>query len=129
MFDLAPYNVTSLTGWLGPVKRVAALTATAIPERQVEGQAVRVQTEDNAHVLLDFGSGTLAVITASFTIQQYRCPAVELYGSEGTLQLMGDDWDPEGYELLLNKTGVWEIHKETDPGWNQEKVRETVKPH
>jgi len=117
LFDLAPYNVTSLTGLLGPAKRVTSLTSTAIPKRWVDGQEVSVHIEDNAHLLIDFGEGTLAVITAGFTMQQYHCPAFELYGSLGTLQMMGDDWDPEGYEIYLNEVGAWQIYKETDPAW------------
>jgi predicted dehydrogenase len=31
--------------------------------------------------------------------------------------MMGDDWDPEGYELWLNDVGAWQIHGETDPAW------------
>jgi predicted dehydrogenase len=31
IFDLAVYNLTTLTGWLGPVKRVSAMIGTAIP--------------------------------------------------------------------------------------------------
>ena len=37
------------------------------------------------------------------TIQQYRGPGVELYGTTGTIQLLGDDWDPEGYEVWQNE--------------------------
>ena len=33
------------------------------------------------------------------------------------LQLLGDDWAPEGYELWRNGHGAWEIHAETDPAW------------
>lgn len=117
LFDLAPYNITSLTGWLGPVRRVLAMTGTAIPERLIEGQTISVKIEDNAHVLLDFGESCFAVVTAAFTMQQYRSPAIELYGSLGTIQMMGDDWDPDGYELWLNQVGAWQVFKETDPGW------------
>ncbi|MCK6626214.1 MAG: Gfo/Idh/MocA family oxidoreductase [Anaerolineae bacterium] len=117
LFDLGVYNVTSLTGLLGPVKRVMAMTGVAIPERLVEGQMMRVEAEDNAHVLLDFGESVFAVVTTGFTIQKYRCPAIELYGSAGTMQMMGDDWDPEGYELWQNEVGAWQIFEETDPAW------------
>jgi predicted dehydrogenase len=117
LFDLGVYNVTSLTALLGPVRRVTAMTGVAIPERVVEGEPMRVEAEDNAHVLLDFGDSVFAVVTTGFTIQQYRCPAIELYGSTGTLQMMGDDWDPNGYELWQNEVGAWQIFGETDPGW------------
>lgn len=36
LFDLGVYNVTSLTAWLGPTKRVMAMTGVAIPERVVD---------------------------------------------------------------------------------------------
>jgi len=117
IFDLAPYSLTSLTGLLGPVQRVMAMTGTAIPERSVDGETVRVSIEDNAHLLLDFGESVFAVVTAAFTMQQYRSPGLELYGSQGVLQLNGDDWHPEGYELWLNEVGAWQVYKETDPGW------------
>jgi predicted dehydrogenase len=117
LFDLAPYNLTSLTGLLGPARRVIAMTGTAIAERVVDGEAVHVSIEDNTHVLVDFGENVFAVVTAAFTMQQYRTPALELYGTGGTLQMLGDDWHPEGYELWLNEVGAWQVYKETDPGW------------
>jgi len=48
LFDLGVYNVVSLTGLLGPAKRVTAMTATARPERVVDGEPMRVETEDSA---------------------------------------------------------------------------------
>lgn len=117
LFDLGVYNVTSLTGLLGPAKRVTALTGVAIPEREVEGARIQVEAEDNAHVLIDFGASVFAVVTTGFTIQQYRCPAIELYGSRGTLQMLGDDWSPQGYELWRNEVGAWQLFKESAPTW------------
>jgi predicted dehydrogenase len=117
MFDLGVYNVVSLTGLIGPARRVTGLVGTAIPERVVDGELMRVEADDNAHICIDFGNAVYAVVTTGFTIQQYRCPAIELYGSEGTIQMMGDDWDPDGYELWQNKVGAWQIFGETNPGW------------
>ena len=117
LFDLGVYNVTSLCGFFGPARRVTAMTGVAIPERVVEGEAIRVRAEDNAHVLLDFGDARFAVVTTGFTMQKYRSPAIELYGTHGTIQLLGDDWAPEGFELWRNDMGAWELHEETDPAW------------
>ncbi|HNB52518.1 MAG TPA: Gfo/Idh/MocA family oxidoreductase [Anaerolineales bacterium] len=117
LFDLGVYNVTSLTGILGPAKRVMAMTGITQPDRIVEGEHMVIEAEDNAQVLLDFGNSTFAVITTGFSIQQYRCPAIELYGTKGTIQMMGDDWDPEGYELWLNEVGAWQVYGEPDPAW------------
>jgi predicted dehydrogenase len=117
LFDLGVYNVTSLTGFLGPVKRVMAMTGVAQPDRLVEGARMKIEAEDNAHVLMDFGDSVFAVVTTGFTIQRYRTPAIELYGTTGTLQMMGDDWDPDGYELWQNDVGAWQVFDETNPGW------------
>jgi len=127
LFDLGVYNVTSLCGFFGPARRVTAMTGVAIPERIVGGEPVRVRAEDNAHVLIDFGDARFAVVTTGFTMQRYRSPCLELYGTHGVLQMLGDDWAPEGYELWRNTqrtssagTGdaaAWELHPEPDPAW------------
>jgi predicted dehydrogenase len=117
LFDVAIYNITSLTGLLGPVRRVVAMAGVAIGERQVGETAVHVQAEDNAQVLLDFGGATFGVVTTGFTMQQYRSPAIELYGSGGTLQMLGDDWAPQGHEVWRPSVGAWRYYKDLDPAW------------
>ncbi|MBL9138150.1 MAG: Gfo/Idh/MocA family oxidoreductase [Verrucomicrobiales bacterium] len=117
LFDLGVYNLTTLTGWLGPARRVTAMSGVAIPQRLVRGTPTAVESEDNVQVILDFGDGCLVTVFAGFTVQQYRGPGIELYGTEGTLNLLGDDWDPDGYELWRNAAGCWELHKETHPEW------------
>lgn len=117
LFDLGVYNVTSLCGLFGPARRVTAMTGVAIPERVVAGERVRVQAEDTAHVLLDFGDARFAVVTTGFTMPRYRSPAIEVYGTEGVVQLLGDDWAPAGFELWRNDVGAWELHDETHPTW------------
>jgi predicted dehydrogenase len=117
IFDLAVYNITSLTGILGPVKRVMAMTGTAIPVRTVKGESIEVSIEDNAQIMMDFGDSVFATVTTGFTMQKYRSPAIELYGTTGTLQILGDDWAPEGYELWKNEVGAWQYYYETDPRW------------
>src|SRR5688572_22552633 len=112
LFDLAIYNLLSLCGFMGPVRRVCALVGTAIPRRMAEGVEIDVQSDDNAQVLLDFGDSRFACITTGFTMQKYRSPAVELYGTEGVLQLLGDDWAPQGFERWTREREVWELHEE-----------------
>lgn len=118
LFDLGIYSVTTLTGLLGPARQVMAMTGIAIPERVIHGRTIQVEAEDNAQVLLDFGHGASAVITTGFTLQQYRSPALEIYGTTGVLQMLGDDWDPDGYELWQNQAGAWQIFKESHPEWS-----------
>ena len=117
MFDLGVYNVTALTGLIGPVRRVTALVGTAISERLVNGNQIAVEADDNAHILLDFGNAVFAVVTTGFTIQKYRSPAIEIYGGDGTIQMLGDDWNPNGYELWRNAEGSWRTFIEKAPSW------------
>ena len=117
LFDLGVYNVTSLCALFGPARRVTAMVGVAIPERVVNGRVVQVEAEDNAQVLLDFGESRFASVTTGFTMQKYRSPAIELYGSEGTIQLLGDDWAPEGWELWRNEDASWRRYPESDPHW------------
>jgi predicted dehydrogenase len=115
LFDLGVYNLVSITGLFGPAKRVSAFMGTANPEYVIKGQTIKMESDDNTHVMLDFGGAAYAVITTGYTAQKYRCPGIELYGSEGTLQMLGDDWAPKGYEMWQNKVGAWQLFEEK--GW------------
>jgi predicted dehydrogenase len=117
LFDLGVYCFNSLTGLLGPAKRVSAMMGVAIPEREINGRKIKVEAEDTAQVTLDFGGTCFGVVTSGFTMQQYRNPGLEIYGTTGTIQMLGDDWDPEGYELWQNAAGCWQVFKETMPDW------------
>jgi predicted dehydrogenase len=117
VFDLGVYNLTTLTGLLGPVRRVAAMSSTAVPERLVDGSLLTAEVDDNFQIILDFGDAVLASVTTGFTIQQLRTPAVELYAEAGTIQMLGADWKPAGYELWENPVGAWTLVPETAPDW------------
>jgi predicted dehydrogenase len=117
LFDLGVYNVTALFGFLGPAKRVTAMTGAAIPERTAEGEVVKTEAEDNAHVLIDFGNSVFAVVTTGFTMPGYRSPCIEIYGSKGVIQMLGDDWAPEGFELYTKELNAWQIHDAGDRHW------------
>lgn len=116
MYDLGVYNVTTLTGLLGPAKRVMAMTGIAIPERIVNNRKMTVQTDDNFQLLLDFGNQCFASVTTGFTMQRYDVAGIEIYGSEGTLNMYGEDWDPAGYKMWRNTDGFWQ-HRENRNKW------------
>jgi predicted dehydrogenase len=111
MFDLGVYNVTTLTGLLGPAKRVMAMSGIAISERIVDHQKIKVETDDNSQFLIDFGNSCFGVVTTGFTIQKHRNCGIEIYGTKGTVQMLGEDWDPKGYELWENDHGAWAVHE------------------
>lgn len=118
MFDLGVYNVTSLTGLLGSAKKVTSFAGVAIPKRIVDGEMINVKSFDNMQMVLDFGENVFASITTGFTIQQYKNPAIELYGQNGTIQMLGDDWAPEGYEVWKHEPGTWDLYPEANRNWH-----------
>ncbi len=118
IFDLGVYNITSLVALLGPAKRVIAMTGQVMPVRTVEGAPMRIETEDNAHILLDFGDGVLASVFTGFSIHDKAGPAIELYGSGGVLVLHGDDWAPDGHSCYDAATRQWTRAPEQAPDWH-----------
>ena len=92
ILDLGVYAFHTLTGILGPVKRVTAFAGIAMPERPVrsgpaKGKTIQVEVEDNALVLLDFGNATFAVVDSTYCVQAAKGPRMEFYGSEGTINV------------------------------------------
>ena len=102
------YNLKSLTAILGPAAEVLAAEATAVPTRP---------DPDVSHIVLRHAGGALSSVVASHAVQRYRRPALELYGTEGTANLLGDDWGPRGFEVWRNEAGRWEEYEPVEPTW------------
>lgn len=90
MLDLGPYYVANLINFLGPVKRVGALTSSQTPTRTVgsgalAGQSIPVKTPTNIHALLEFHSGATVQLSTSWDVWHHKRNHFELYGTEGTL--------------------------------------------
>lgn len=117
LFDLGVYNVTSLTGLIGPATRVTCLSTLTRPERVVEGDLIQVQTDDTFQIVIEHEGGALSTVTTAFGMQKYRGAAVEVYGLEGTIQLMGDDWAPAGLEYWSNDVGAWQVFDSQSSYW------------
>jgi predicted dehydrogenase len=111
------YNLKSLTALLGPVAEVVSAETTALRVREIGEVTIRDPDPDVVHVVLRHESGALSSLVASQAIQRYRRTALELYGTEGTANLLGDDWDPRGLEVWRNATAAWEEREAIDSTW------------
>src|SRR5918912_1946059 len=60
VYDMTVYCLHELTGILGPVQRVTAMSGIGLPVREWKGQRIEVEMDDNTLVLLDFGNATFA---------------------------------------------------------------------
>jgi predicted dehydrogenase len=111
------YNLKSLTALLGAVVEVFAAETVAVAKRLAGGIEIASPDPDVSLVVLRHATGALSSVVSSQAIQQYRRPALELYGSSGTANLLGDDWDPRGFEVWRNENGFWERHDAIEPTW------------
>jgi predicted dehydrogenase len=122
--DLGVYNLTTLTGLLGPARAVTAMTSVVTPTRRIRGKGeVRVAAEDNAMVLMDHGNGLISHVQSGFN---YFNPhghdgsgeqrhTVSIVGSTGFMGLVGYDWDPRGVDLATEQEPAVKRHV-TDKG-------------
>src|SRR5215217_3887224 len=90
--DMGVYPLHAITGILGPAKRVSAFAAQArdgfvIEDGPFAGKRVPIEVPDNWHLMLDFGDGQLASVTANNVAQDSRAPQMELFGLEGTISV------------------------------------------
>jgi predicted dehydrogenase len=121
------YNLKSLTALLGPAVAVLAAEATAVAPRMVGEVEISHPDPDVSHIILRHESGALSSIISSDAIQRYRRPGLELYGTEGTANLLGDDWDPRGFEIWRNQAGRWEEYEPVEGTWSwADGLREAV---
>ena len=121
--DLAVYNLTSLTGLLGPVKHVSAMLSIVTPERTVSDKGkIKVTEEDNAMVLLDHGRGIISHVQSGFNYfnphghegSKETRHTISIVGSTGFMGLVGYDWEPLGVDLATKDSPKIERHV-TDP--------------
>jgi predicted dehydrogenase len=61
VYDMAVYSLHTLTGLLGSVKKVTALSGIGQKQRQWKDKTIDVEMDDNTLMLLDFGDATFAV--------------------------------------------------------------------
>lgn len=115
--EVGVYNLKSLTSLLGPAVEVLAAEHTAIKPRFIGACEITDPGHDVSHVILRHESGALSSVVSSHAIQRYRRPALEIYGSEGTANLLGDDWDPRGFEIWRNESGCWEEYEPVEGTW------------
>ncbi len=123
MPDLAVYNLTSLTGLLGPAKNVMAMLSIVTPERTVQDKGrIQVAEEDNAMVLMDHGNGVISHVQSGFNYfnphghegSQETRYTLSVVGSRGFMGLVGYDWEPLGVDLATEDSPKLERHV-TDP--------------
>lgn len=117
--DLGVYNVTTLTGLLGPAKSVTALMGTAVAQREIENETVEVRADDNTMLLLDHGDAVFSHIQCGFVYRSANEDrTIELIGLRGAMNLLGWDWGPKGVQIRLECEMDWQTRCTATQGYN-----------
>lgn len=85
LYDMAVYGLHTLTGVLGPAKRVTAMSGVAIRERAWKGDKYPCDADDNSLLTLDFGDGVFALVHGTFAGSVSVWGAPSLFGERGTI--------------------------------------------
>ena len=92
VLDVGPYYVTDLIHLLGPVKRVTSFTNSAKTHRTVTtpgvpmtGKKIKVGTPTTIHGILEFESGAIITMGASWDTFSHGHHNIELYGTDGSV--------------------------------------------
>lgn len=93
ILDLGPYYIGALVNLLGPVAHVQAQASVGFAERVVsakgprEGHRIAVETPTTVMALLEFAAGAQVTLAMSWDIWKHGHPAIELYGTEGSMRV------------------------------------------
>ena len=92
ILDLGPYYISDLVHLLGPVARVTAFTNSAKSHRTVTtpnvamtGKKIKVGTPTTIHGILEFESGAIITVGASWDVFSHGHHNIELYGTDGSV--------------------------------------------
>ena len=111
VFDMGPYYITALINLLGPVTRVTSIARRGFAERVFgagprKGEKFPVEILTHFNALVEFEQGAIVSFHASFDVQGHSHLPIEIYGTNGSLQIP----DPNffgGSVRLLEKGGRW----------------------
>jgi predicted dehydrogenase len=112
LFDMGPYYLTALVAMLGPIAQVTGMAQISFPERiatskELFGKKIKVETPTHIASTLKFSSGPIATLLTSFDVKAgSTLPRIELYGSEGTLEV--PDPNTFGGKILIRRAGAQE---------------------
>jgi len=117
LYDLGVYNVTTLTGLLGPAKEVVGITTTLNPARNVDDKGeVKVEADENTMLIMHHGNGVLSHVQTGFGYfsgerlagEGRRLYTIDVTGTKGTMHLQGWDWEPAAVDVACQGEVVLE---------------------
>jgi len=116
MPDLMVYDLTVLTGLLGPARELIAATTIITPTRDIirDRKVVKVEAEDNAMVTMYHDYGALSHAQSGFNYFDPHHhahtgaghPTIDIIGRDGAMQLLGYCWAPRAVNLASRDSAM-----------------------
>ena len=135
MPDLGVYNMSTLTGLLGPARSVMAMTDIVTPYREIDGVGkIKVEAEDNAQILMKHDKNVISHVMCGFNYfdphgheaKGQSLHSIQIYGSLGNMRLIGYDWETSGVMLDNSLTDPAKLYVTESEGYEwQEGARVT----
>jgi predicted dehydrogenase len=114
------HGLSMITGILGPVRRLACFSGRTRPVRYhtagaFKGKRIEVEIDDNSLLMLDFGDASFAFLDATYCVEATLSPHLEIYGSEGTLSVVGENFTKAELRLYESAKKAWRDVPVTPP--------------
>ena len=114
LFDMGVYGIHEITNYLGPAKRVVAMSGITDPIRTVAagpyaGKEIEVTEDDNTLVMLDFGDSTFAFVDGTYNVNAARSPRIEIFGRKGTISI-------NDYAAVRDGAPPFDVYRVNDVG-------------
>lgn len=116
LYDLGVYNVTTLTGLLGPVREVVGMTDKVYDTRKTDDQGViRVEADENTMLIMRHQSGVLSHVQTGFGYFEHerlrgerQLYSIDVMGTEGVMHVQGWDWSTPGVDIAYKGEAILE---------------------
>ena len=119
LYDLGVYNVTTLTGLLGPVTDVVGMTEIVNATRKVEDKGiVKVESDENTMLIMRHANGVLSHVQTGFVYfdgehlpgNERKLYTMDFMGTKGTMHLQGWDWGAAGVDIATTQLSELETY-------------------
>lgn len=114
MLDMGPYYITALVNLMGGIRSVCGMAKQSFPVRTITseprfGETIQVEVDTHVNGLMEFENGAIGNILTTFDVYDSKAPAIEIYGSEGTLQVPDPDWFGGEIKLYRPETEEYSV--------------------
>ena len=112
MLDMGPYYLTALVNLLGPISNISGAVRRTYDRRTIgsgprAGEEIPVDVSTHIAGIIEFASGALVDMTASFDVWKHQHNHIEIYGTKGAM-IVPDPNRFGGSVFVAEKNGDWQ---------------------